>query len=229
MNGSNPDPLHSKKMNANVELLSQRLRVETREAHTTAERSGIMQSLLRGAITQGEYVSLLHNLAGVYGALETELQLHADNFVLRHISWRSLRRLPALRHDISILSPDGVLPELDDSTKEYIAHLHTLSRESPELLFAHGYLRYLGDLYGGQIIKRLMEKTFRPEFHGALTFYEFEGIPDLSAFKLRFHQAIDELPVSSDLADRLVSEVQRGYKFHVKIFSGLERGSSETV
>src|SRR4051812_17642490 len=53
--------------------LSKRLRSETKDLHTAAERSGVMRTLARGQLTRRGYVALLANLAEIYRALETEL------------------------------------------------------------------------------------------------------------------------------------------------------------
>ena len=199
--------------------LSHRLRSETKEAHTAAERSGVMRNLLRGKISREKYVALLQNLAVLYEALESELDLHRADAALRQVDWNLLRRLPSLRHDIEALGKD--LPsDIKPSTMTYVAHLHEIGKSSPGLLFAHAYLRYLGDLYGGQIIKRIVEKTF--DDASATAFYDFADIGDLNAFKISFREAIDAIPESAAGADALVNEAQRGYDLHAQIFSELE-------
>ncbi|MEP6781680.1 MAG: biliverdin-producing heme oxygenase [Gemmatimonadaceae bacterium] len=198
--------------------LSHRLRAETKEAHTAAERSGVMRNLLRGDISREKYVALLQNLAVLYEALESELDLHRDRAALSHVDWNSLRRLPSLRHDIAAMGQD-LLSDIKPSTMTYAAHLHEIGASSPGLLFAHAYLRYLGDLYGGQIIKRVVEKTFGDA--SATAFYDFTDIGDLSAFKSTFREAIDAIPESAASADALVKEAQRGYELHAQIFNEL--------
>ena len=201
-------------------VLSHRLRSETKTAHTAAERSGVMRSLLRGTITREAYVALLRNLTVLYGALESELDLHREHAALVGVDWNALRRLPALERDIAVLNANGTANNRP-STFAYASHLHELGTSSPGLLFAHAYLRYLGDLYGGQIIKRIVEQTFG-DAGQATSFYEFADIGDLNAFKVSFREAIDAIPESAAGADALVAEALRGYELHAQIFSELE-------
>ena len=73
--------------------LSHRLRAETKEAHTTAERSGLMRDLLRGTIALPAYVLLLQNLAALYEAMEAELHRNAAHPALKGVEWDVLRVL----------------------------------------------------------------------------------------------------------------------------------------
>lgn len=208
-------------MNQPHVLLSHRLRAETKEAHTTAERSGIMRRLLRGTIEQHAYVALLDNLAALYAALETELDRHREHVALVGVDWNALRRLPSLRHDIEALSDSDHVADIKPATLEYAQHVHALGSGDPALLFAHAYLRYLGDLYGGQIIKRIVRDTFGDSAETATTFYDFDDIGAADAFKADFRSAIDRIPSEVVNHDRMVAEAQYGYELHARIFNEL--------
>ncbi|MDQ6612212.1 MAG: biliverdin-producing heme oxygenase [Gemmatimonadota bacterium] len=200
--------------------LSHRLRSETKVAHAAAERSGIMRTLLRGAVTRAAYVALLHNLAALYSALEAELVRHHADPALAQVDWRILRRVPALQHDIACFdwqSPVAICP----ATAAYVERIHELGATEPSLLFAHAYLRYLGDLYGGQIIQGIIKKTFS-EGSCATSFYEFTDIGNINEFKIFFREAIDAIPEGSVSPDALVAEARLGYELHKQIFSELE-------
>lgn len=209
-------------MNTPSTPLSHRLRAETKEAHTTAERSGIMRSLLRGTIAQPAYVALLDNLAALYEALELELSAHATNAALSGVDWNALRRLPSLQRDITMLAGASHIVDIKPATRAYVDHLHMLGQRSPQLLFAHAYLRYLGDLYGGQIIKRIVTETFGDVGAGAVAFYEFDKIGNLSEFKSEFRNAIDTITPEIANPDLMVAEAMLGYEFHAQIFQELE-------
>ena len=206
--------------------LSHRLRAETKDAHTTAERSGIMRDLLRGTISLPAYVLLLQNLAALYDAMEAELDRNANHPALRGVEWNALRRFPALQHDIAQLiapvdaSSAGTDP-LVPATREYVARIHELGNSTPELLFAHAYLRYLGDMYGGQIIKRIVLEKVIAGHDQAVTFYDFEGLGNLHAFMVPFRASLDAIPLSADAANRMIGEAQLGYALHARMFEEL--------
>ncbi|MEP6833394.1 MAG: biliverdin-producing heme oxygenase [Gemmatimonas sp.] len=208
--------------------LSQRLRTETKEAHTTAERSGIMRDLLRGTIAIPAYVALQQNLAALYDAMESEIDRNDTHPALRNVNWNAVRRLAALQSDIKLLTASDSSSEtsahhdsLVPATRQYVAHLHDLGTRAPELLFAHAYLRYLGDMYGGQIIKRILLETVLPPNSRAVAFYEFDQIPDLHAFMVPFRGSLDSAALSEDTANQMVSEAQLGYALHARMFEEL--------
>lgn len=56
----------------------------------------------------------------------------------------------------------------------YTSRIQHLSETQPAGLLAHAYVRYLGDLSGGQFIKRRIAKAYGLEDDGrGVTFYEF--------------------------------------------------------
>ena len=202
--------------------LSSRLRADTKEAHTAAERSGVMGQLLRGNINQLTYVALLRNLAHLYRALETGIKRNAGNESLASLNLDALRRTPSLQHDIAALAGEGATVEpIETATKEYALHLQSLSERAPHLLFAHAYLRYLGDLYGGQIMKGIVDKAIAAASQNALSFYEFPRIADIAAFKAQFHTAIDALILTEQDENAMVAEAMLGYELHARMFREL--------
>jgi len=52
------------------------------------------------------------------------------------------------------------------ATKKYLAHMKTIMNDADKLM-AHVYVRHMGDLSGGQMIKKRIP--------GKGTFYDFEG------------------------------------------------------
>lgn len=200
--------------------LSHRLRNETKEAHTTAERSGIMRDVLRGTVSIEAYVALLTNLLALYETLEQELDRNRAHVALSSVDWSLLKRAPSLRADIAQLG--GISGgATEPSTIRYVSRLQEIGATRPALLFSHAYLRYLGDLYGGQIMKRILSQKFPEYGNTAFTFYEFNELPDASAFKVTFREAIDSLPLAPDEPDLMVAEAMLGYELHAAIFNEL--------
>ena len=207
--------------------LSHRLRTETKDAHTTAERSGIMRDVLRGTVSRDAYVALLVNLRALYSALETQLDCNRQHAALSGVDWNALKRTVALGSDITTFSGTSGEPvPLEPSTREYVRRLEQLGTQSPALLFPHAYLRYLGDLYGGQIMQRILTQAF-PEFGSSgFSFYTFKEIGDVETFKVKFREAIDVLPNQHGDADLMVAEAQRGYELHAAMFTELASDSA---
>ena len=106
--------------------------------------------------------------------------------------------------------------------EELIARIHAISVTHPELLVAHSYTRYLGDLSGGQAFRKIARNALNlPEDKGT-KFYEFDTIPDLKAFKGRYREALDSLSVSDEMADKIVDEANNSFFLSRSLFKGLE-------
>lgn len=207
--------------------LSQRLRSETRDAHTSAERSGIMRRILRGKVDGASYVALLRNLHAIYESLEGELARHASLPELAFIDLPVLARTAAIAADLDALATeDWRASTLTSAATAYVAHLHALGDTDPAMLIAHAYLRYLGDLSGGQMLRAVIARSLSlsaaPETRG-LASYEFPRIADVAAFKNAFRAALDRATVD---ADAIVAETQLGYRMHESLFEQIEVGAA---
>lgn len=108
------------------------------------------------------------------------------------------------------------------SAIEYVNRIHKVAQDSPELLIAHHYTRYIGDLSGGQILKNIAQKAMNLGEHDGLHFYEFPGIDDEKQFKKRYSATLDSLPIDQEMADRIVDEANRAFKFNMDMFQELE-------
>jgi len=119
------------------------------EYHKNAERQQFVQLLMSGEIDEKLYATYLYNQLACYSKLE-QYCLESSLF----IDTRNLPRAPHIYYDYKHLWQDVEKPpELTESTKAYVEHLETIRGEN-EKLYAHVYVRHLGDLSGGQMIKR---------------------------------------------------------------------------
>lgn len=188
--------------------LSLRLREATQALHREAERAGVMPALLRGQLPRERYVALLVQLEALYAALEPGLArpgaLALDP---------RLQRLPALRADLNHLAGEAGRPA---ALAPALAYAQALQALPPPLLAAHAYVRYLGDLAGGQVLARIVGRAYGLEREG-LAFYAFDGEP--AALSAALRAQLDALP--ADLGDALVAQAQDGFRRHVALFEAL--------
>ena len=203
--------------------LSKRLRSETKDLHTAAERSGVMGMLARARLTRRGYVALLANLAEIYRALEAELSRHGDRPALAWLDLDALRRLERLEADVAAWHrADDPCPVIAATARDYAARLHRNGDECADLLVAHAYVRYLGDLSGGQILRPIVARMLGASDGRGLSFYDFPRISDAGAFKQRFRKRLDAIHDSA-LCDRIVSEAKLGFALHERLFKELEQ------
>ncbi|QUS38588.1 biliverdin-producing heme oxygenase [Tardiphaga alba] len=167
------------------------LYVSTKTLHTEAERSGIIRDMLRGDVSREGYVLLQRNLLPAYQALEAGLESHRDNPVLAALAAYRLDRSSPLKADlVAMCGGDfSAIPLLAEGTA-YAKRIEEAAKGNGELLIAHAYTRYLGDLSGGQILKRLLAK--KPGLQpNELAFYDFPAHADLAALKSDYRNALD--------------------------------------
>ena len=126
----------------------------TMEHHKNAERQAFVRILMSGNIDEKLYATYLYNQFQCYSVLE-KYGLH--NSLFRDTP--GLLRAEHIHYDYRSLWTDiGSPPEITQSTKDYIAHIESIQDEAMKL-YAHIYVRHLGDLSGGQMI---MKKTPGP-------------------------------------------------------------------
>jgi heme oxygenase len=209
--------------------LSNRLKHATGDLHKAAERSPVMAALLRGQLSATAYGQLLLNLAGIYGALEAALRTHENDPLLTGLGLHDMARSAALALDLRSLglpwptTNEGLMP----ATREYQARLQRLDATAGHLLAAHAYVRYLGDLAGGQMLKRIVARSL-----GAGTaFYEFCEPPTPAQRALAFRSALDAAAVNETDALAMVSEAQWSFAQHQQLFEQLaaDPGSAFTM
>jgi heme oxygenase (biliverdin-producing, ferredoxin) len=193
------------------------LREATHALHVEAERSGVIGQLLRGGSTREAYALLLRNLSPAYRAMEDGLVRHSNSPALRAVGRPELFRTEALESDIERLAGASwreSLPLLP-AGERYAKRVSAAANGSARLV-AHAYLRYLGDLSGGQIMKRLLAKSLGLEAD-ALGFYDFPAIADLSAFKNEYREAIDGSVVAGANPIDVVDEAIVGFRLTIEL------------
>ena len=124
------------------------------EEHKNAERQEFVKTLMSGEIDEKLYATYLYNQLQCYAELE---KWGHHNGLFRDTS--NLPRAEYIHRDYLKLWTDlGMPPEITQSTKDYIKHIESIQDEAMKL-YAHIYVRHMGDLSGGQMI---MKKTPGP-------------------------------------------------------------------
>ena len=87
---------------------------------------------------------------------------------------------------------------------------------------AHHYTRYIGDLSGGQILKKIAQKAMNITGDNGLQFYEFKQVVDQKRFKQEYSQKLNSLPIDQVMADLIVDEANLAFKYNMDMFKELE-------
>lgn len=187
--------------------------------HQEAEGSAFMAHLAAGEISAAGYAEYLARFRAVYGALESIGATLRNDPIVSAVYDPDLNRLEAINRDLDHWAPDGVPTTVSPATDAYVARI-LASAEWGGLYVAHHYTRYLGDLSGGQVIGRVLDRTF--DLAGAGTaFYAFEAVPKPKPYKDRYRARLDALGLSPEEQDRVVAEVQVAFQLNRALFDEL--------
>lgn len=199
--------------------LSAALHDSTMEAHEQAEHATFITKLMNGEGTADGLVALLRQSLPVYEALEDECRAIGTDPRIAAILDPRLDRTDSLRADLEAHALEGrscdvIVPAVAD----YVVELRACSG-SPAAMIGHHYVRYLGDLSGGQIVKTMVRRHYGLE--DGLTFYEFD-IPKPKVYKDNYRDALNTLPLSEDERREALDAATRAFELNHRIFLDLE-------
>jgi heme oxygenase (biliverdin-producing, ferredoxin) len=198
--------------------LSVLLREGTRAEHQEAESEGFVSRLMAGDLDVTAYADLAAQQLVVYAALE-----EAGGIVRRDargaaLVFDELARVPAIERDLQHLYGPAWRTEIRilPATQAYVARLREVGTRLPEYA-AHAYTRYLGDLSGGQIIQRMMQRHYGMGDAG-LEFYDFPQIPKSKPFKDLYRERLDGLDLDAAGVAAAVAEAQEAFRLNRAVF-----------
>ena len=211
--------------------LATQLREGTSKSHSMAENVSFVKSFLGGVIDKESYRKLVSNLYFVYSAMEEEMEKNKENIYIKPIYFTELNRRKNLELDLEhYYGPNWKsLIRISEATASYVERIKSISMERPELLVAHAYTRYLGDLSGGQLLKKIAQRAMNLSDGKGLAFYEFDAVADEQEFKQNYKKALDSLPLDSNLAENIVAEANISFTMNMKMFQELETSFARII
>lgn len=203
--------------------LAARLREGTKDAHEQAENSGYMRAFVQGRVHRDAYARYVSGLYPVYTALEDALDANRAHPVVAPLYLPELHRRTALEADLAYFYGDAWRDAAPPSagSAPYVARIREISATNPALLVAHSYTRYLGDLSGGQMLKKMTAKFLGLTSDAGLAFYEFPLIEAPGAFKGRYRDALNNLPIDEAGAEAVVAEASTAFTLNMRLFDAL--------
>ena len=210
--------------------LSQLLDDGTRKSHSMAENSAFVTGFFKGVSNKDTFAKLVKSLYFVYEAMEMTLESSEESRVIA-LDYPNLRRTKSLENDMEYFyGPDWkktVTPS--SATKEYCEHIRKVGKEQPFLLVAHQYTRYLGDLFGGQMMGGMAKKSLNLEESKGIAFYNFESIPNTRAFITEWYVTLNALDFTETQRQELVDEANLVFRLNIGIFNELEGNPASTA
>jgi heme oxygenase len=195
--------------------LSSGLRQATAAVHERAHHSTYMAALLDGRLPLSAYTPLAEQYLAIYGALEAAGDALAQDPAAGPFVIDELRRLPALRRDVEALGGSVDAPRVLPATAVYVDRLRGAATDAP-VFVAHHYTRYLGDLAGGQVVGKILERSYGVTGPGAL-FYDFSALGSPSRFRARYRALLDAAPWDEIEQRRVADEAVRAFELNIAV------------
>lgn len=201
--------------------LSALLRDGTRTDHTAAETEPFIEHLMGGDLDRAAYADLAAQQLVVYEALEEASVAVRGDARGGPLVFDELTRVPAIEQDLAFLYGPGWRDEIRilPATHEYAARIRDVGSSLPHYA-AHAYTRYLGDLSGGQIVRRMLERHYGLDGQG-LAFYTFPDIPKAKVFKDLYRERLDALLLDDAETDAALAEAQLAFRLNRAVFAAL--------
>lgn len=197
--------------------LSEQMRSGSADEHRSAESSGFMTALAQGQVNAAGYAAYLGRLLPVYQQLETVGAALASDPHVRQLHDPALSRAAAISDDLHHWGGEEVDSPAVHAYRTRIAE----SLTDPVRYVAHHYTRYLGDLSGGQIIGRVLQRVFQLSDGQGTAYYRFERIDKVKPYKDDYRARLDALPLTADEQARVVEEVRVAFALNQGLFDEL--------
>lgn len=203
--------------------LAQKLREGTTKSHSMAENVSFVKSFLGGVVDKNSYRKLVANLFFIYSAIEEELEKNQDHQVIKYIYFPKLYRKNSLVEDLTYYYGNNWSKFIEPSaaTRSYIERIHQIGYNNPELLIAHSYTRYIGDLSGGQILKKIAKNAMHLPNNLGTSFYDFHLIQDEKLFKDQYRNSLNDIPLNPLEIEQIIAEANIAFNLNMKIFQEL--------
>jgi heme oxygenase len=168
----------------------------TKTKHEIAEKLPFIIKIFQKRVTPEEYLKYLYQMQPVYEALEHKAKSLG---ILNDLN--GLERAYKIQEDIVELQETTSLKYHMHfaATDEYTNYLKQLT--DPKKVLAHLYVRHMGDLYGGQMLRLCVP--------GSAKWYWFDNAPELIS-KLRgliTVELADEANVAFDYSIKIIEQL----------------------
>lgn len=202
----------------------------TRKSHSVAENTAFVTGFFRGIATKTAFSQLVCSLYFVYEAMEKSFDETKDAGV-KALDYNSLRRMPALEEDMAYYFGTEWRSTVRPSpaTQEYASRVRKIAGTQPHLLIAHMYTRYLGDLFGGQMMGGMARRSLSLDGGRGTAFYQFDEIPNAKPFIEEWYTQLNALELSAKQKQEIVDEANLVFALNIKLFDELDGNPAKAL
>ena len=195
-----------------------RLHARIGKAHHQAEGMAFSRALLNGEASSLQLAALIRALQPAYALLEERAPALATALGGTEIPWEPLCRSACLAKDVATLIGLPATP-VSPAATAWLARLRELADRHPHRLMAHVYVRYGGDLSGGQQLAEQATRILAANGLPALRFWSFsQPIPEL---KSQLHEGFEALALSEAEEQELLEESEAAFLLTQRLLAEL--------
>lgn len=189
--------------------LSKRIKLETKTAHDEIEKHTFIKSMIDGTLSDKKYAIYLYNLYPIYKSVEM-LLFSGKNF--NKDLFQSVKIQNDLNNYKNELNFEYDRPEYNFN-EGWINHFYSKSffLKKTEL-----YIRWLADMYGGQIIKKNIKFNSK---------YSFTNLRE----SIKTIRSYLEEDLTEENVNSFINEVNKSYEFHHKLADKINELSEESL
>ena len=201
-----------------IEPLSQQLRGVTAVIHRDAERTAFMRVFFRGELPRDAYIEWLRRQWFVYTALEDAGERLRHDPVVGRMYAPELLRVGRLESDLDVFTGgswrDAGGPS--EVTQAYVERIREVAATWPPGWVAHQWLRYMGNLGGQEILRRLVRQAYDVG-EEAMAFHRYPDVDDPKAFLGGYHARMDSMPLDDETKARVAAEGGRAFQLNIDL------------
>jgi len=164
----------------------------TKDSHDRAEQTAFMKAVFAGTLPLDIWADFTFQKASIYNAIEN---IAREAGLLTDLA--GIERARLLLNDAKEMNP--TLDSLNPVAHDYVQYLISI-KDYPERIMAHLYTWHMGDLFGGQMIKKVIDAP-----HTALDFANADLLKNAIRAKLDDTMAV-EANVAFDWAIQLMEQ-----------------------
>jgi heme oxygenase len=168
----------------------------TKDVHNEAEHTPFMKAVFKKTMPHAVWADYTYQKSVIYGSIENVARYEGLT-----LDCLDIERAIPLYLDAKEMT-DGKFPRIRQATIDYSRYLLDLVGQKDKIM-AHLYVWHMGDLFGGQMIKKVM-----PEFpHRNLDFTDVEAL---------------KVTIRAKLDDSMGDEAIEAFKWAMKLMETYE-------
>ena len=107
-----------------------------------------------------------------------------------------------------------------------VASISHIRETSPQALPGHIYVRYLGDLNGGRVLRTLLADQFSLD-DSALNFYRFAEIENLKTYRSEYRSIFNALAVTPAERCKIIAVAVQGFQYNIDLSNAIAHQGSD--